>query len=425
MAQRKDSVLDFLNEGLDGKTEFRFYEDKGGLCVWFYVGKDRKRKATTLRCPEAVDVKFRAEAREAANAIVRAHRSGRVLEATREERVQVSSTLDELRAAWIKEIEKQYPDSWKARHYQINNVAKFFNGQDDGMSTPLQLMTSDEGPQLFVNARMRERDKGTVKHEVGAMFLFMDWCKLKKYISKVPNRPKYRPKDYGTRVGPQRAEPVHLDDETALKIIMLLPEYAGRGSFGRDEKDDEGSFVCRDWMRFAFETGLRPSTVARLRVGPHWMPGWDHLRIPANIDKGRNAAQAGKTRIVPLTKVAIAILEKHAPKVGIIFGKSNGKPHDIRVQWKRAAIQVLGREEGERCAPYDLRHGANFRMRSTVGGSLGGAMHMLGQKKASTNDRYMKGSEKAAKDVVALLDERNKELEKASRARGRRSAPVR
>jgi integrase len=271
-------------------------------------------------------------------------------------------------------------------------------------------MVGDEGPQLFVNARMRARDKGTVKHEVGAMFQFLEWLKFKRYIARVPSRPKYRPKDLGTRMGPQRAEPVHLEDETALKIILLLPEYAGRGSFGRCDGKGKGAFVCRDWMRFAFETGLRPSTVARLRVGPHWLPGRDTLRITADIDKGRNAAEKGKSRSVPLTKVAQAILERHAPKVGIIFGKPDGRPHDIRVQWKRAAIAVLGEEEGSRCAPYDLRHGANFRMRSTVGGSLGGSMHLVGHSRATTNDRYMRGSEQAARGVVALLNERNRVL---------------
>lgn len=91
--------------------------------------------------------------------------------------------------------------------------------------------------------------------------------------------------------------------------------------------------------------------------------------------------------------------------------QKNGRPRDIRDQWKRAAKEVLGEEEGERCAPYDLRHGANFRM-AELGLTIGGRMHMLGHSKATTNDKYMRPNEKAAQAGVELLDKRNRELEK-------------
>lgn len=420
MGSGTEAAFDYLNEGLDGRTEYRFYLDRGVLWIWFYIGADRKRRTTSVACPEVVDASFRADVRQRAQEIVTAHRAGRVLEATVVDRVQVTSTLDELVVAWMKEQEKVYPSSWKTRGIQINNVAKVMKAADDGMMTPLQRLASDDGPQLFVDMRMRERDKETVKKEITPLFQFLEWCKRKQYVTAIPPRPAYRSKDLGTRVGPQRSEPVHLEDEVALQIINRLPEYASRG--GR--KDVEGAklpekaFVCRDMMRFALETGLRPSTVQRLRVGTHWTRGSSSLRVTADIDKGRNTALRGKARIVPLTKVAQAILEKHAPEVGVIFGK-----HDIRVQWKRAAIAVLGEDEGVRCAPYDLRHAANYRMRSTVGGALGGAMHLVGHSKATTNDLYMRGSEKAAAEVVAALDARNAELEPVRTAvrKGRRS----
>lgn len=413
-----DKDLDYLNEGLDGRTEYRFYWDRDVLAVWFYVGSSRKRKTTSVARSEALTPAFRAEARARAHEIVNEARHGRVLQASELERVQVASTAAELRDAWVKLQEKLYPDSWKTRRTQINNVVSFFESAG-GEQTPLQRMVDDRGPQAFVNARMRERDKETVIKEVGILFQFLSWLhEEKRFIADVPKRPKYRPKDLGTRVGPQRAEPVHLDDEVALRIIERLPEYAARGG-RKGGKLPEKAFVCRDMMRFAFETGLRPSTVFRLRVTLHWIRGSNVLRIAANIDKGRNVKQRGKVRIVPMTAVAQAILEKRAPESGLIFGK-----HDLRVQWKRAAIAELGEEEGSRCAPYDLRHGANFRMRSTVQGSVGGAMHMVGQSKASTNDIYMRGTEKAALEMVALLDARNDELVRKAvrKPRGRRRA---
>jgi integrase len=399
------SNLDFLNEGLDGKTEYRFYFDRDVLAIWFYVGADRKRKTTSLTCPEALTPAWRAEARRVALELVTGARTGRVLTAQADDRVRVSSTIEELRDAWVKTQEVQYPASWKTKKIQIQNVVRVFSAAKE-VGTPLQRMVDDYGPQRFVNARMRQVAKDTVVKEVAALFQFLTWLHLdKKFITKRPPRPEYRAKDLGTRVGPQRDHPVELDDETALKIILLLPEYA------HSQKTSE-TFACRDMMRFAFETGLRPSTVGRLVVGEHWVRGKDVLKITADIDKGRNTGSRGKPRFVPLTQVAKEILEQRAPKSGAIFGmQRNGRARDIRVQWKRAAIEVLGREDGERCAPYDLRHGANFRM-AEAGGTVGGRMHMLGQSKASTNDKYMRPSEKAAADIVGLLDKRNRELDR-------------
>lgn len=405
--------LAYLNEGLDGRTEYRFYWDRESLAVWFYVGADRKRKTTSLARPEVLSSEFRAEARRRAQEIVSAARAGRVLDAAPSSPIQVANTILELRDAWVKQQEVDYPASWKTKKIQISNVVRVFEGlagQDvRAGTTPLEQMLDDYGPQRFVNARMRQVTKDTVVKEVSALFQFLQWLHLdKKAITKVPPRPVYRAKDLGTRVGPQRDAPVELDDETALKIILRLPEFA------HSQKTGE-TFVCQDMMRFAFETGLRPSTVGRLSVPEHWSRGRDAIKVTAMIDKGRNAELRGKPRTVPLTRVAKEILERRAPKSGPIFGcQKNGRPRDIRVQWKRAAIEVLGREEGERCAPYDLRHGANFRM-AELGLTIGGRMHMLGHAKATTNDKYMRPNEKAAQAGVELLDRRNRELEKKLR----------
>lgn len=400
-----DADLTYLNEGLDGRTEYQFYWDRKTLAFWFYVGADRKRKTTSLARPEAVTPEFRAEARRRAFEVVTLARSGRVLDAAPASPVQVTNTIDELRDAWVKQQAIDYPASWKTKKIQINNVVRVFEGLPE-QGTPLERILDDYGPQRFVNTRMRQVAKDTVVKEVSALFQFLKWLRHdKKAITKIPPRPEYRQKDYGTRVGPQREEPVKLDDVTALKIITKLPEYA------HSQKTGE-TFACRDMMRFAFETGQRPSTVGRLSVPEHWAPGKDVLKITADIDKGRNADMKGKARYIPLTKVALRILEKWAPAKGPIFGmQKNGRARDISTQWKRAAIEVLGREEGERCAPYDLRHGANFRM-AELGLTVGGRMHMMGHSKATTNDKYMRPNEKAAQAGVELLDARNRELER-------------
>lgn len=403
-----DKGLEYLNEGLDGRTEYRFYWDRGTLALWFYVGADRKRKTTSLTRPETLTSEFRAEARRKALEIVSAAREGRVLDAAVSDTVQVANTVAELRDAWVKQQEIDYPASWRTKRIQINNVVRVFESLVEQAvgATPLQAMLDDYGPQRFVNARMRQRTKDTVVKEVSAMFQFLTWLHLdKKAITKIPPRPVYRAKDLGTRVGPQRDSPVELDDETALKIILRLPEFA------HSQKTGE-TFVCQDMMRFAFETGLRPSTVGRLSVPEHWSRGRDSIKVTAMIDKGRNAELRGKPRQVPLTRVAKDILERRAPKSGPIFGcQKNGRARDIRTQWKRAAIEVLGKDEGERCAPYDLRHGANFRM-AELGLTIGGRMHIMGHAKATTNDKYMRPNEKAAQAGVELLDKRNRELEK-------------
>ena len=107
--------LAYLNEGLDGKTEYRFYWDRDVLAIWFYVGADRKRKTTSLTRPQTLNAEFRAEARRRAVEIVTAARAGRVLDAAPSSPVQVANTIVELRDAWVKQQELDYPASWKTK----------------------------------------------------------------------------------------------------------------------------------------------------------------------------------------------------------------------------------------------------------------------------------------------------------------------
>jgi hypothetical protein len=63
-----------------------------------------------------------------------------------------------------------------------------------------------------------------------------------------------------------------------------------------------------------------PISIARLSVPTHWRPGARAMNITADIDKARFA------RELPLTPRAVDVLERCAPKQGLVFGRQTTAP---------------------------------------------------------------------------------------------------
>ncbi len=153
------------------------------------------------------------------------------------------------------------------------------------------------------------------------------------------------------------------------------------------------SFRVRDRVRFLYETALRPGTVAALEVPRHWKPGDRAVTITADVDK------CGNARPVPLTKAALDVLERCAPERCPIFGK-----HAIRLQIKRAAAKVLDPVRAKDFSLYDFRHGRAVHALDASKSNLLGIAHLLGHKKLSTTDRYLRTSVGHAASMVTALD---------------------
>jgi site-specific recombinase XerD len=138
-----------------------------------------------------------------------------------------------------------------------------------------------------------------------------------------------------------------------------------------------------------YETSLRPETIAAIRVPEHYTKGSTHLRITDEIDKARFG------REVPLSARARAILDTHAPDVGLIFG-----PGVHRKALRIAALEVIGADRARAFHPYAFR--GNRLTHLAEKGNLPGVQWLAGHKKLSTTAIYAQGTYRAAEDVLAL-----------------------
>jgi integrase len=318
---------------------------------------------------------------------------GRSLAPALTARVQTIHTLDELVEDWLVEDAATYPASAKLTVTHAAHVIRFANAPSAPRDTrtPLERLVDDAGPTDYVLHRLRMVLKSTVIKEVSTLFRFYEWTKKREHCASVPPRPKWPKKAIGVRAGPQRAEPVHATHKQLEAIIAALPIWAARGGRG-DGKQTPKAIPVRDLAVLAYDTGLRPSTIARLEGGVHYRKGADRLWIPPEIDKGRNRA-----RYVPLTKRAARAMAHHY-KPGVIFGR-----HDLRVQWKRAAAKVLPPDaRPEDFSIYDYRHGSG-RLYTKIGGLLAAAA-MLGHNNITTTNQYVQATEADALAAVRKIN---------------------
>ena len=351
---------------------------------------------------------------------------GRSLAPAPEARVQTGATLTELLEAFSADDARIYPASAKLTITHCLHLETFagddfkgFAGKDatpkwrGDKATPLERLAADAGPTEYVRERLRVILKETVIKEVTTMFRFFAWAKHHRHIASLPPRPEYPRKAVGVRSGPQRAAPVQATHDQLLAIISAMPEWTARG--GRNHgKPSPRAIPVRDLARLAYETGLRPSTIARIQTPEHYVPGQRRLFVPPEIDKGK-----GKPRYVSLSAVAAEILARHAKRAPA--GKPIFGAHDLRVQWKRAAAKVLPPALAERFSIYDFRHGAGRRMVRVSGGNLLGVAHQLGHTQLTTTNRYLMPDEHHGDAVIAALDEATKvkRTKRAARAAAR------
>lgn len=234
----------------------------------------------------------------------------------------------------------------------------------------------------YVTSRMRQVTRSTMLKERTFLRRFLRWCVSARALSFVPEFPELPAiTARGTRSGKQRVKPVEITPAEAAEILSALPDLSKRIGKRR--------WPVRDRFAFAWETGLRPETIARIDVPRSWQPGSTVLELHDEDDKARYG------RDVPLSDEAIRILTDVAPAHGVVFGS-----HNFSKRIKRAAIAVLGPVRGKRFAPYDFRHGRAQQLVDATG-DLAGVAYMLGHKRLSTTDRYLRGSRRAAERVLA------------------------
>jgi hypothetical protein len=177
---------------------------------------------------------------------------------------------------------------------------------------------------------------------------------------------------------------VEVSPEEVEAILAKLPEKAPRGGY-----------LVRARLVFAYETGLRPGTIGALKHPEHFARGQDHVVVEAQDDKGRFE------RKVPLSEPARQALEQAVDvldgKPGLLFG-----PHPCLYQAKQAAAKVLPPDRAKLFAPYDLRHARATHLLEETS-NVPGVQHLLGHKHLATTSRYLRPSERAARQVLDLV----------------------
>lgn len=243
----------------------------------------------------------------------------------------------------------------------------------------------------YSRKRLGEVLRVTLLKERSTMNGFLGWCVEQGVLAEahMPKWPRLPKKALGTRSGTQREFPVDVTSAQVNAFLAELPLWSRA-------RQCEEAFAVRARFIVAYETGLRPALLDALEMPKHWRPGSMEIVIEKQHDKARFG------RKVPISARCAEALERTvlalSLKSGLIFGK-----HSYR-HWVDRAARAAGLPED--FAPYDLRHGRAGHLLD-AGGAMRAVAHLLGHKKLTTTDRYLRAQEG---DARAALD--------AARSRG-------
>ena len=237
----------------------------------------------------------------------------------------------------------------------------------------------------YRNKRLGKVVATTVRKELGALRRFLAWSHERGYLPRLVKVPGVPSRVTGTpHHTRRRVEASDLSPAEVLAVIAALPEWS---TSKRVEV-----FAIRGRFRLQYETGLRPSTIDRIRVPLHWTPGAPALNITPEIDKTRNA------RSVPLSAAALDALEAAAarlPVSGLLFGSHNYIEH-VRAAAKVALTPA-------KAATFTGAHTRSARLTHWLEatGNIAGAQYLAGHLDTRSTSRYLRPSFRAAS---ALLD---------------------
>lgn len=325
--------------------------------------------------------------------IYAAARAGQLRESTKPRRQGAAPALEELLAAWDTWLTTTHAATTRKawREYSRSHFLSFFGAAEK---------ITDAGCAEYRRQRLGKVIAATVRHELTALRNLVAFLALPGIgvlpeafkIAGVPKRSLGKPHPVRRRTSADPTSP-----EQVRAIIGLLPQWAGRKGppsswhpplVVRKRKYKLSRYPVRQRFEFAYETGLRPSTLDKLSVPEHYEPGAEMLRLTDEADKNRWG------REVPLTPRAREILEAVAPAKGLIFGK-----HDYRPHIKAAAEQVLPAEMAKRFAGSHLRS-AFTTHELEQGKNILGIQYRVGHKLLSTTSRYAKPSLRAALETI-------------------------
>lgn len=215
---------------------------------------------------------------------------------------------------------------------------------------------------------------------------FLDWCEEQGLLAEEhrPRWPRIPKKAVGVRSGPQREVPVDVTPAQVNAFLANLPQWSR-------ERKGKPAFAIRARFVVAYETGLRPSTLDTLEMPKHWRPGATEIVLEGQHDKARFG------RKVPISARCAEALERTVLALGLKSGLIFGA-HDYRYPVERAA-KAAGLPDD--FAPYDLRHGRAGHLLD-AGATMRAVAHLLGHRKLTTTDRYLRAQETDARTAIEM-----------------------
>lgn len=326
------------------------------------------------RIPGCTTRRQKGEAQRAASAIYTQALEGRVTRG-RDDRLKPLEVHDLITAAdgWLESLAVRDVTAATYQKYAGYWVEQWAHVHD----------VDETAIKRYSQARLKNVKGKTVRSELSALRGFLSWCADAGLVEAVPPFPKI-----GLAEGRSwekrrtRSAAPELSEAECRAIIDALPEVSGRGGW-----------PVRARAVVAYETGLRPTTLEKLRVPEHYSAGADCLRITADIDK------EGYAREVPLSAAAREALESVCPDVGLIFGR-----HRLGPYLDAAATQALSPSKAAVFCAQHFRSAATTRMLERSG-NLPGVQYLVGHKHASTTARYVRATKRAAEAVLASVSE--------------------
>lgn len=301
-------------------------------------------------------------------------------------------------ALWLSSLETTHAQStrevWEqwARHWLV--YFEDFHNLTEGMCRDLMA------------ERLGKVRRQSWKREAAGLRNFVRFAHERKLLPElvtVPNAPRHAA---GTACATRRrvAAPA-LSREQVEAFLAALPVMS--------EANDPRlpSYPVRDRFLVQYETGLRPSSLDRLRVPDHYRAEESMLRLSDDTDKARWG------RDVPLTQRAREALdrvlawheiERREKAAGLgrlppsdaytgpIFGV-----HNYKKQVRKAARASLPSELADRFCAAHLRS-ARITHLIELGANLVGVQYAAGHKQLSTTSKYVKPTYRAAVEAMAV-----------------------
>lgn len=244
----------------------------------------------------------RGDATEEAGKIYSAIVNGFVPAPRKSSSASIASDLNLLIGMWISDLEKRKSGEWAktCTYYAVQ-------------LWPWKDLTSIDSASIsdYISARLDHVVAGTVRKELSALRQFLRWCKLKKYLSVLP--------EWDAPSGKSDFVPEWLTAEEMGRVLTKLPTWRMHIRHA----------PIREYYIVLWTMSWRRATIARLAWTDVDLEA-QMVTIRASTDKARNA------RRVPLPNSVVEVLRDLPRRAGgLIFGT-----RDYRRALRQACIDI-------------------------------------------------------------------------------------